>query len=94
MPMERERYPDDWERIATAKKEAEIIYVMDRARRSRGLSMGCVAQRAGINPYYYSTIVRGMHSPTLHMLCRILRVLGLELTLRRIKMDDKARIDR
>ena len=57
-------------------------YLLERARRARGLTQAQLAARAGTSQATLSAYERGLKSPTLKVASRILEVTGHDLNLR------------
>ncbi len=67
--------------------EYQIIKTLIKARKSAGLSQAKLAEKVGLHQQVISRIENDNNSPTLRNLLKIVRGLGLELTIK--KQSDK-----
>lgn len=58
---------------------ASLAKTVKNARQKQGLSMLCVAERAGLSQQMVSYVERGIRNPSLDTLLRIATVLHLDL---------------
>lgn len=57
---------------------ADICNKLKPARQSKGLTQAEVAKRVGTNVNYYAKLERGVATPSLKMLEKIVKVLGIK----------------
>ena len=69
------------EEIVESDLEAEIIMALIDARESQGISQRSLEQMSGIKQPAIARIERGVNSPTIETLTRLLTPLGKKLTI-------------
>ena len=72
----------------SVRNAADLGAAIQDARRAAGLTQGELAERAGVSRPYLAHVERGRTSRLLELLLDLLRVLDLELVVRRRSSPD------
>lgn len=65
-------------RVALRELDPVVVDILDRARRSAGLSCFEVARRTGLDRSYVGRLARGQRVPSVEVAARLIDVLGLD----------------